>query len=177
MIRTTTMQTCDRCEKPFNEEHIKEGQDLPEFEQQGVVLHKTRGSNRSEDHKVVGVYTFKDLCPNCLKMVNTLVEKLVGVDKPKKRRRKKAEVVTSDVSSVDEYSESASETSSGTEVTSEVASEVQTPEGAETKGGDVGSEAVLDDESIIEDPETGDRIDTRTGEILSYGNKRGDAPF
>ena len=42
-IRATAMQTCDRCMKPFNEKHLKAGDEVPTFKQKGLVVTETKG--------------------------------------------------------------------------------------------------------------------------------------
>lgn len=65
-IRVTTHQVCDRCLKPYAEEHIKYGQAIPEYQRKPLRL--THG-----DHVVL---TYEDLCEDCDRVVQGLIKKM-----------------------------------------------------------------------------------------------------
>jgi hypothetical protein len=67
---------CDRCGKPYGEEHLKYGQDIPKFERKTLKL--THG-----DHVVL---TFEDLCEDCDRVVQGLIKKMKLEAEPKKAR-------------------------------------------------------------------------------------------
>lgn len=89
-VRTNAVQTCDRCEKPFNERYLKSGDEVPAFKQSGVVVTETTGSTKDDEPKFKLVASFDDLCPDCRKAVDNLIAKIKLDSKPKKKSGKPA---------------------------------------------------------------------------------------
>jgi hypothetical protein len=75
-IRITTHQVCDRCGKPYDEKHLKYGEDVPTFERKPLKL--THG-----DHVVL---CYEDLCENCDGVVQGLINKMKHESEPRKAR-------------------------------------------------------------------------------------------
>ena len=92
-VRTNAVQTCDRCLKPFNEKHLKVGDEVPVFKQKGLVVSSTTGTNKEPEPKSTVVLSFDDMCPDCQNAVDNLIAKIrLDGTKPKvakKRRSKK----------------------------------------------------------------------------------------
>jgi len=84
-IRITTHQVCDRCGKPYDEKHLKYGEDVPKFERKALKL--THG-----DHVVL---SFEDLCENCDPVVQGLIKKLKLESEPRKPRTEATETAPS----------------------------------------------------------------------------------
>lgn len=80
-IRITTHQVCDRCGKPYDEKHLKYGEDVPKFERKPLKL--THG-----DHVVL---CYEDLCENCDGVVQGLIKKMKLESEPRKVRTEVAE--------------------------------------------------------------------------------------
>lgn len=92
-VRTNAVQTCDRCLKPFNEKHLKAGDEVPTFKQTGLVITKVTGTNKDPEPKSAPVLSFDDMCPDCQSAVDNLIAKIrLDGSKPKvakKRRSRK----------------------------------------------------------------------------------------
>lgn len=89
-VRTNAVQTCDRCLKPFNEKHLKAGDEVPIFKQTGLVITKITGTNKEPDPKADMVLSFDDMCPDCQSAVDNLVAKIrLDGSKPKKVAKKR----------------------------------------------------------------------------------------
>lgn len=86
-VRTNAVQTCDRCMKPFNEKHLKAGQEVPTFRQKGLIVTTTSGTNKDEEPKLNVLFTFDDICPDCQSAVENLLDKVRLDTKPKKNKR------------------------------------------------------------------------------------------
>lgn len=179
-VRTNSVQTCDRCLKPFNEKHLKAGQEVPLFKQKGLVVIETSGTNMEEEPKTKVLFAFDDMCPSCQTAVVPLLDKL-RLNTPSKKKRKprapkteksngKAEIEAK----TPEYTEP--ETAEATPPEKGGQADAATKSGAEadvpaSDGGDAGADgkATSSGESsdgVIVDPETGDRYDAKTGEVL-----------
>ena len=85
-VRTNAVQTCDRCEKPFNEKHLKASDVVPTFKQRGLIVTETKGTNQDPEPKSTVLFSFDDMCPDCQKAVDNLLVKLRMDSKPKKKR-------------------------------------------------------------------------------------------
>jgi len=83
-VRTNSVQTCDRCEKPFNEKHLKAADVVPTFKQHGLVVTETKGTNKDPEPKFTVVISFDDMCPDCQKAIDNLIAKM-RLDGKKKR--------------------------------------------------------------------------------------------
>ena len=85
-VRTNAVQTCDRCLKPFNEKHLKAGDEVPVFKQKGLVISSTTGTNKDPEPKTALVMSFDDMCPDCQNAVDNLIAKIrLDGAKPKKK--------------------------------------------------------------------------------------------
>jgi len=85
-VRTNAVQTCDRCLKPFNEKHLKAGDEVPIFKQKGLVITGTSGTNKDPEPKTTPILTFDDICPDCQNAVDNLIAKIrLDGTKPKKK--------------------------------------------------------------------------------------------
>lgn len=107
-VRTSALQTCDRCMKPFNEKHLKAGDAVPVFKQKGLVVTESKGTSKDKEPTLTVLFSFDDMCPDCVKAVDNLLAKvrLEGKKAPKKRRsRKKKEPKPKDTPPVETYSE------------------------------------------------------------------------
>lgn len=86
-VRTNAIQICDRCEKPFNEKHLKSGDTIPVFKQKGLVVTLTSGQSTDSEPKYSVLFSFDDLCDDCRNAVDNLLEKIQLETKPAKKRR------------------------------------------------------------------------------------------
>lgn len=76
-IRLAVHRVCDRCIKPFDEQHIEYGDETPKYDRKQMKV-------TIEDHVVL---KFDDLCPDCEGVVEGLVQRLRM--EPDKRRSRK----------------------------------------------------------------------------------------
>jgi hypothetical protein len=109
-VRTNAVQTCDRCLKPFNEKHLKAGDEVPVFKQTGLVITKLTGTNKEPEPKSALVLSFDDMCPDCQNAVDNLIAKirLDGSSKPKAAKKRGSKKKNKPASPpVQEYSEAA----------------------------------------------------------------------
>jgi len=216
-VRTNAVQVCDRCEKPFNEKHLKSGDAVPVFKQKGLVITEMVGTSTNEEpgHKLV--CSFDDMCPKCQKAVDELIKKIKMDSKtPKKKRgaakKRGAKSKEKDPPKppVTEYSEAAqaeidqdkatARAKNGTEQSpgesdsdapppeeatepadkpksdAEAAGRTESAEGS-SEGGNGTEAASEDDDALVTDPNTGDKYDPTTGEVVSRGTNGGKHPF
>lgn len=196
-VRATAMQTCDRCLKPFNEKHLKAGDEVPTFKQRGLVVTETTGTNKDPDPKFTVLFSFDDMCPDCQKAVENLLSKLRLDGSPSKKARgpaKKRGAKKKDESPkppTEEYEEAepaidaeeatppdpdAPPPNEEVEPSEEGEPEPRVEEPEESSGGN-GAEVASEDDThnLIEDPSTGDKYDPDTGEVVVRGSKNGDS--
>jgi len=76
VVRALAVQTCDRCEKPFEERHLIACEEVPVLPQEGLVINKTRGTNKDPTSDVEEVVSFVDLCPDCRKVISNLLARI-----------------------------------------------------------------------------------------------------
>lgn len=218
-VRTNALQICDRCQKPFAEKHLKAGEAVPVFKQQGLVVTSTSGSSQDSEPKFTLLFSFDDICGDCHTVVTNLLAKIrldapqvrpaVAVDGQKiaKRRPRKPKPAVDDTPKVEEYSEGSegsegspelgkeslvddavSEPEKGEDVVGPEASSVESVPEANSKGGngaateglegaverepgadDDDDDGSSEDVQLVTDPETGDRYNPHTGEVVSRG--------
>lgn len=75
-IRVSLYQVCDRCQKPFAEQHPPFGEPIPEPTRQPLKL--LRG-----DHVVLA---YEDMCEDCDRVVQSLIRRLKMEPEPRKPR-------------------------------------------------------------------------------------------
>lgn len=73
-IRIAMHQVCDRCGRPYAEEHLSYGQEVPKVERSALQL--SLGDNV--------VLRFEDLCGDCDRVVQSLIKRLKMESEPKK---------------------------------------------------------------------------------------------
>jgi len=197
-VHTQSVQVCDRCLRPFQEKHLKAGDEVPTLKQSGLIITKTTGTTRAPDgHTEKQVVKFDDLCPDCEKAVEGLIARLRldGGDKRGKKvetkgnGKKKAPKVEEAPKVEPPPASSEPLVERGTsEAASTVEVEKQVPEnapkvltdaekaaaekvGVESKPEVASSEATSGalPDNAVRDEATGDVYDTRTGEVLSRG--------
>lgn len=78
-IRIALHCVCDRCQKPFEEQNIEYGQELPKYERKEMKL--TLG-----DHVVL---SFHDLCPDCRNVVDGFIKRIRLDPEPRKPKKDK----------------------------------------------------------------------------------------
>lgn len=81
-IRITSYQVCDRCQKPYAEEHLEYLERIPEYKRKALRL-------TDADKEI---FSFQDLCDDCDRVVDGLIKKIKLESEPKKT---KAETVES----------------------------------------------------------------------------------
>lgn len=192
-VRTNALQVCDRCQKPFNEKNLKAGDAVPTFKQKGLVVTETVGSNLEAEPKYNVLFAFDDMCPDCQTAVTNLLAK-VRLDAPAgkktgtgtppggpviaKKRQRKTKETESTPAKTEEYAEKPAETPKAeekTEAAAETKVEEKPAEENSAKGnGDAKVETSEasgsdDDSHLITDPETGDKYDPATGEVIEKG--------
>lgn len=190
-VRTNALQICDRCQKPFTEKNLKAGDAVPVFKQKGLVVTETLGSNQDPEPKFNVLFSFDDICPDCQTAVTNLLAKIrldapagkkgavPGGVKVAKKRQRKTKTTEENLPKTEEYTEKpAAEAGAKAEEEAKVPEEPEAPEkptesSGNGKGNDNGSseEAPVedDDSHLVTDPETGDKYDPATGEVVSKG--------
>lgn len=172
-VRTNLTQTCDRCLKPFNERHLKAGQEVPTIKQKGLVLCETTMTNKDSEPETKVLFNFEDTCPDCQKAIKPLIEKL-KLEGGKKKRKKASATSTkksrkgsnaAESKSNGKSSESKSQVPEYNEESKQEAEPKPDPK-EEPTAKTQESEQSEEERELIEDPETGDKYDAKTGEIV-----------
>jgi hypothetical protein len=158
--------------KPFNERHLKAGDEVPVFKQKGLVFCETSGTNKEKEPTTKVVFAFDDLCPACRKTIEPLVERIRGSEggkkkrKPRKPRAAKAEK-SNGKGTTPEYSEPKEDQAA-------VAKAAVAAEESSDKRPSTDTDTTVKvhhdpegDRELIEDPETGDTYDAKTGEVVA----------
>jgi len=196
-VRTVSMQTCDRCLKPFNEKHLKAGDAVPLFKQKGLVVTETTGTSKDPEPKFNLLFSFDDICPDCQAAIENLLAKVRLEGKqakkrgPAKKRATKAKV-DSDAPKTEEYTEDSKQTEASPEKPESGSEETEKPPesppetenppekaeaAAESTEENSGNGASSDKDDFLVDPQTGDKYDRGTGEVVVRGGAEGKHPF
>jgi hypothetical protein len=75
-VRVMFNQTCDRCERPFNQTVLKAGDTVPDIKSRGVVVYATTTKGKETVPGAKPVVSFSDLCDGCREAVDKLIERL-----------------------------------------------------------------------------------------------------
>jgi hypothetical protein len=75
-VRVTFNQSCDRCERPFNQKVLKAGDKVPEIKSKGYTLYATTTVDGTTTPAAKPLIDFTDLCDGCREAVDKLVERI-----------------------------------------------------------------------------------------------------
>jgi len=89
-LRATQTQTCDRCQRPFKETFLKQGDNVPLIKRSGCKFITTSSDTRNPGEiKEKVVFEYEDLCDSCKGAIDSLIEK-ASLSPKKTRKPRKA---------------------------------------------------------------------------------------
>jgi hypothetical protein len=88
-LRATQIQTCDRCQRPFKETFLKQGDNVPLIKRAGCKFITTASDSKNPGEvKEKVVFEYEDLCDSCRGAIDSLMEKAsLSTSKPKASRK------------------------------------------------------------------------------------------
>jgi hypothetical protein len=73
-VTVSVQATCDRCQKPFEEQRVKQGEEIPTIARNHVIAVHT--GPEDENGNLKQVFRFDDLCPKCADVVDKEIKRI-----------------------------------------------------------------------------------------------------
>lgn len=93
-IRIAMNVVCDRCMKPYQQRTLEYGEKVPEVKRDNLVVLRESEPDEAGEVKQDILFTCKDLCPSCQKVVDKAIQRLKMEPAPKKKKKKRNGVRT-----------------------------------------------------------------------------------
>ena len=73
-VLITVHAVCDRCQKPFEEQRVKQGEEIPVVARDHMIA--VYSGPEDEQGNLKQVFRFDDLCPKCVEVVDKEIKRI-----------------------------------------------------------------------------------------------------